>query len=178
MKVIIASKGFTANEKQTEMIEKKFERLSKFFSDEVDANVTLGLKKGRQTLEAMIVAKGTIFRAEATAFTMNESLDEVVDRLTSQITKYKSKLQEKHKHHKEFIFDVFPAEAGETFEDQNLKPVREKNFALDAMDVEEAIMQMELLEHSFYLFLNMESGTVNVVYKRNDGTYGLLLPQY
>ena len=178
MKVIIASKGFTANEKQTEMIEKKFERLSKFFSDDVNANVTLGLKKGRQTLEAMIVAKGTIFRAEATDFTMNECLDEVVDRLSSQITKYKSKLQEKHKYHEEFVFGEVPEDESEAFGEEELKPVRQKRFTLDAMDVDEAILQMELLEHSFYVFLNSGSGMVNVVYKRNDGTYGLLMPEY
>ena len=98
MKVNITSKGFTANERQIALIEKKFGKLSKFFSDDTVANVTMGYKKNRQTMEAMIPVKGMIFRSEYTDNDMNVCLDKVVNRLTTQITRYKKKIEKSHRH--------------------------------------------------------------------------------
>ena len=96
MRVNITCKGFTANEKQTALIEKKFQKLEKFFSDDIVVNVTMGYKKKRQMMEAMITLKGVMFRAEYTDNDMNVCLDKVVDRLSSQITRHKKKIQKNY----------------------------------------------------------------------------------
>ena len=177
MKVIITSKNMNASDHLKETIESKLDRLGKYFSNDIVANVTLTMEKGRQKIEATINAKGTIFRAEETtnddAYT---GIDRVVEKLSSQMSRFKTKLQRKHKDHKELQFFDLPDIAGEELED--MKVVRTKKFDLMPMSVDEAIMQMELLEHTFFVFLNMESDSVNIVYKRKDDSYGLLETHY
>ncbi|MBR5228589.1 MAG: ribosome-associated translation inhibitor RaiA [Firmicutes bacterium] len=175
MKVNISSKGFTANDRQIELIEKKFEKLGKFFSDDVVANVTMGYKKNRQTMEAMISVKGMLFRAEYTDSDMNVCLDKVVDRLSGQISRYKKKIQKSKRQVKDIVFEEVPEI---DVEEDDLAPVKLKSFEITAMDVDEAILQMELIEHSFYVFMNAATDKVAVVYKRNDGGYGLIDPIY
>lgn len=176
MKVSITSKGFTANDKQVALIEKKFDKLSKFFSEDTVATVTMGYKKNRQTMEAMIPIKGMIFRSEYTDNDMNVCLDKVVSKLFTQITRYKKKIEKNHRH-VPLNYDQVP-EPAEAEEVQELKPIKTKQFEISPMDVEEAILQMEMLEHSFFVFMNSENGKVDVVYKRNDGAYGLIDPIY
>mgnify|MGYP001840637796 FL=1 len=175
MRVNITCKGFTANDRQVALIEKKFDKLSKFFSDDIVVNVTMGYKKRRQTMEAMITLKGVMFRAEYTDNDMNVCVDKVVDRLASQITRYKKKIQKNHKQNRQILFDAVPESEEEEID---LKPVRSKTFDITPMDVDEAILQMELLDHTFFVFMNADTGRVAVVYKREDGQYGLLEPAY
>lgn len=176
MKVIITSKNMNASDHLKQTIESKLDRLGKYFSNDIVANVTLTMEKGRQKIEATINAKGTIFRAEETTNDIYNGVDRVVEKLSSQMSRFKTKLQRKHKDHKEFLFEELPEVAGEELEE--MRVVRKKQFDLKPMTVDEAIMQMELLEHTFFVFLNMESGTVNVVYKRKDNDYGLLETRY
>ena len=174
MRVIITSKNFSASDHLKQTIESKFEKLGKYFSKDIVANVTLTMERGRQKIEATINAKGTIFRAEEETNDIYTGVDRVVDKLSTQMSRFKTKLQRKHKDHKEFIFANLP----EAPEAEEMAVVRRKKFDLMPMSQEEAIMQMELLEHTFYIFLNMGTDTVNVVYKRKDGNYGLLEPNY
>jgi len=176
MKVIITSKNFNASDNLKDTIEKKFDRLGKYFSDEIVANVTLAMEKGRQTMETTINAKGTYFRAEETGNDMYVAVDSTIDKLSTQMARFKTKLQKKHKEHKEVMFGEIPEETEAEYED--IKVVRNKSFEIVPMGTEEAIMQMELLGHNFFVFLNMESDNVNVVYKRKDGRFGLLEPRY
>jgi putative sigma-54 modulation protein len=176
MKVIITSKNMNASDHLKETIESKLDRLGKYFSNEIVANVTLTMEKGRQKIEATINAKGTIFRAEETANDIYNGVDRVVEKLSSQMSRFKTKLQRKHKDHKELQFGDLPEIAGEELEE--MRVVRKKQFDLKPMTVDEAIMQMELLEHTFFVFLNSETDTVNVVYKRKDNDYGLLETRY
>lgn len=176
MRVIITSKNFNASDHLKEVIENKFERLGKYFSNDIVANVMLSMEKGRQRVEATINAKGTIFRAEETTNDAYNGVDRVVEKLNSQMSRFKTKLQRKHKDHKEFRFEEIPEVSSE--EKEEMKVVKTKKFDLMPMSVDEAIMQMELLEHNFFVFLNMESNSVDVVYQRKDGTYGLLETQY
>ncbi len=176
MKLIISSKNFSAGDHLKDTIETKFERLGKYFSQDIIANVTLSVEKERQKVEATINAKGTIFRAEDETPDIYTATDNVIAKLSSQISRFKTKLQRKHKEHKEFIFADIP-EAVEP-ESAETQIMRKKTFDLMPMSVDEAVMQMELLEHTFYIFLNMETESVQVVYKRKDGTYGLLEPNY
>lgn len=176
MKVIITSKNMNASDHLKQTIESKLDRLGKYFSNDIVANVTLSTEKGRQKIEATINAKGTIFRAEETTNDIYSGVDRVVEKLSSQMSRFKTKLQRKHKDHKELLLMDLPEVAGEELEE--MKVVRRKKFDLMPMSVDEAIMQMELLEHSFFVFLNMESDAVNVVYKRKDNDYGLLETHY
>jgi putative sigma-54 modulation protein len=176
MKVIISSKNMNASDHLKQTIESKLDRLGKYFSNEIVANVTLSMEKGRQKIEATINAKGTIFRAEETTNDIYNGVDRVAEKLSSQMSRFKTKLQKKHKEHKDLQFADLPEVAGEELEE--MKVVRRKTFDLMPMSVDEAIMQMELLEHTFFVFLNMETDTVNVVYKRKDNDYGLLETRY
>ncbi len=176
MKIIIASKNMNASDHLKDVIESKLGRLGKYFSNEIEANIMLSAEKGRQKVEATINAKGTIFRAEETTNDVYTGIDGVVEKLSSQMSRFKTKLQKKHKDHKELQFADLPQVSGEELED--LRVVRKKKFDLMPMSVDEAIMQMELLEHNFFVFLNMETDSVDVVYKRKENDYGLLETRY
>ncbi len=176
MKVIITSKNFSSSTNLNETVTSKFEKLSKYFSSDIVANVTLSVEKERQRVEATINANGTLFRAEDTSLDAYNSVDRVVDKLSSQMSKFKTKLLRKHKGQKEINFTELPdIEEDET---EEVKVVRRKSFELRPMSVDEAVMQMELLGHTFFVFLNVDTGSVNVVYKRKDKDYGLLETQY
>lgn len=176
MNVIITSKNFNASDHLKETIEKKLVRLGKYFSDDIDAHITLTMEKERQSIEATIMAKGTIFRAEETGNDIYIATDRIIDKLSAQISRFKTKLQKKHKEHKELMFNDIPEDNEYDYEEIRIS--KKKSFDIATMETEEAIMEMELIEHNFYLFLNGDSGQVNVVYKRKDGKYGLLEPKY
>lgn len=176
MKVIITSKNFNASDHLKETIETKVEKLGKYFSKDIVANVTLNMEKGRQKIEATINAKGTIFRAEEETNDAYEGVDRVVDKLASQMSRFKTKLVRKHTDHKDFFFENMPEST--LAETEEMAVVRRKKFDVIPMNTDEAIMQMELVGHTFYIFLNIETDSINVVYKRKDGAYGLLEPNY
>lgn len=176
MKVIISSKNFNASEHLKEKIEKKLGKLDKYFSNDIVANVTLSGENGRQKLEATINANGTIFRAEETTNDMYAAIDRVIDKLAVQMSRFKEKLQRKHKGQKETFFEELPDMGGAEPSEERI--IRRKKFDLVPMSVDEAIMQMELLGHSFYVFLNMETDSVAILYRRKDGNYGLLETNY
>jgi len=171
MKTNITGKNYTPSENLKEIIEKKFAKLDKYFSDEITGNIMVIREKDGYKVEATIRAKGTIFRSEVKAHDPYDAVDRIIDKLSSQMTKFKTKLQKKHKGHKEVAFAELP-DAEETVEE--ITVVKKKKFELAPMTVEEAIVQMELLEHSFFVFTNIETDAVNVVYKREDGAYGVL----
>lgn len=176
MKVIITSKNYNASDRLKETIDKKFEKLGKYFSKDIVANVTLTAEKGEQCrLEATINAVGTIFRAEERGSDPYTCLDKIVDKLSGQMSRFKTKLLRKHKDQKQVMFADIP-DYDEPEEEATV--VKTKKFDLMPMSVDEAIMQMELVEHNFFVFLNMETDSVGVVYKRNDGNYGLLDTKY
>ena len=176
MKVVISGKNFNASEDFTKTVEKKFSKLDKYFSDEIPAKVKIKTEGGsKYKVEATITPKGTIFRAEDVTNDPYEGIDKVTDRLSRQMSKFKKKLQKKHKDNKTVNFADLPdvEEAQEEIE-----VVKKKKFNLQPMTVDEAIMQMELLEHNFYVFLNLETDSVAVVYKRKNNSYGVLEPVY
>jgi putative sigma-54 modulation protein len=172
MKLIITSKNLNASDHLRNTIESKFAKLNKYFSKDIEAHIILSLEKNRQRIEATISANGTIFRAENTSNDIYGGVDVVADKLAGQMSKYKSKLIRKHKDAKAFIFDDLP-DIPETETDEP-KIERRKKFELLPMTPEEAIIQMELLDHRFFVFLNMDTDSIGVVYSRNDGGYGLL----
>ena len=174
MNVIITSKNVKADDNLKDTIEKKFSKLSKYFSDDIGINIMLSEEKGRKKIEATIKARGMIFRAEDKPGDFYEGIDNVVEKLSTQMSRFKTKIQKKHKDNKDFIFADWP----EAEEQSEINVVKKKKFELEPMTVDEAVMQMEMLEHSFYVFLNMETDSVNVVYKRNEKDYGLMETTY
>jgi len=154
------------------VIEAKLSRLDKYFSSDIITNVTLSTERGNQKIEATINADGTIFRAEDSTPDIYSGIDRVVDKLGSQMSKFKRRIAKRHKDNKAIMFHDIPDSSetdGEAFE-----IVRRKTYELMPMTPEEAILQMELLSHSFFVFLDMDRNQASVVYKRNDGKYGLL----
>lgn len=172
MNVTINSKNVKASDRLAAAIENKMAKLDKYFSQDVSATVMLSEEKtGLAKLEATIKTGTLTFRAEESNADLFFCLDKVLDKLSSQMSKQKGKLVKRHKD----VKDVFVAEipdAEETAEEQGL--VRTKEVALTAMPAEEAILQMELLGHTFFVFKNLDDNSVCVVYKRTNGGYGLL----
>ena len=177
MKTNITGKNYTPSDALKSTVSKKFQKLDKYFSDEITGNIMVIREKDGYKLEATIKAKGTIFRAEVKANDPYDAVDRVIDKLSNQMSKFKTKLQKKHKGHKEVTFAELPADAFEVAEEE-IQVVKKKKFELTPMTVDEAILQMELVEHDFFVFLNVETDAVNVVYKRNDKDYGLLETSY
>lgn len=175
MKIIITSKNLSSSEYLKDTIEKKLEKLSKYFSNDIVANVMVSAEQGRQKIEATINAAGTIFRAEESADNAYDAVDGVVDKLSSQMSRFKTKLQRKHKDNKGFKFAEIPDYVDEP---EEMAVVKKKKMEISPMNVEEAIMQMELLGHSFFVFMNMDTESVNIVYERKNGDYGLIETVY
>lgn len=177
MKINITGKNFTTYKRLEDTIDKKFEKLGKYFSDDITINVVLSQERGKDKIEVTINAKGTVFRAEEVAADVYEGIDKAVDKLSSQMAKYKGKLQKRYNDNKSLRFENIP-EVDEDEEIEEVKIVRTKKFELQPMEVEEAIIRMEMLGHDFFVFLDMETDSVNIVYSRKDGNYGLLETKY
>ena len=175
MKTNITGKNYTPSDKLKETIEKKFVKLDKYFSDEITGNIMVIREKGSYKVEATINARGTIFRAEVRADDPYDAVDRVIEKLSSQMSRFKTKLQKKYKGVKEMMFAELPELDDEP---EELHVVKKKRFELVPMTVDEAIVQMELLAHNFFVFLNIETDSVNVVYRRSDKDYGLLETSY
>jgi len=172
MIVIVSTKNFNASDHMISVIEAKLSRLDKYFTHDIDANVMLSTQKGRQKIEATLNADGAVFRAEEMSQDVYTGIDRIVDKLSSQMSKFKSRIASRHKDNSAILFKGIPdhpEEESETFE-----IARRKTYELMPMTPEEAILQMEMLSHSFFVFLDMERDQASVVYKRDDGKYGLL----
>ena len=172
MNISIISKNTSVRDSFRERCEKKFAKLDRFFGEDAKAAVTVTNQNGRETVEATINAGGMFFRAEKTTSDRLDSLEAVVDILTKQITRNKKKLEHKFRGEKfsELAVDFYEEPA------DDYGVVKTKQFRVNPMDVQEAILQMNLLGHNFFMFRNTETGEINVVYKRNDGDYGVLEP--
>lgn len=180
MKVIITSKNVKANEHLKDTIEKKMEKLGKYFSDDISVNVMLSAENKGEKMEATIRVRNMIFRAESKADSVYNCVDKVVDKLATQMSRFKNKLIKKHKGQQGLKLEEWPEPvvAADVKPEEELEVVKRKEFDLEPMSVDEAVVQMGLIDHSFFVFMNNETDTVNVVYKREDGDYGLLVPKY
>ncbi|MBC8585015.1 ribosome hibernation-promoting factor, HPF/YfiA family [Youxingia wuxianensis] len=175
MNITITARKTSVRDSFKERIEKKLSKLDRFFDDNAKAIVTVTNEGDRETVEVTIQSQGMFYRAEKTTSDRFDSLEAVIDSLFRQIVKNKNKLA---KRLRESAFDASNIEAGEEMEVDTgaFDVVRVKRFSLRPMDVDEAILQMNLLGHEFFVFLNAETSETNVVYKRHNGTYGVLEP--
>lgn len=136
------------------------------------------VEKNRQIIEVTINLPGTILRAEESSDDMYASIDKAVDVLESAIRKYKTKLQKRYQNGETIRFENIQPLPQESQDTNKPKIVKTKKFAMKPMNTEEAILQMELLRHNFFMFMNAETDEVNVIYKRKDGNYGLIEPEF
>lgn len=177
MKVIITSKNIKLNDYLKDTIEKKMQKLDKYFADDIDVNVRLSAERTWEKMEATIRVKGTVFRAEAKGEKVYDCIEKVVEKLATQMSRFKDRLVKKHKGQPGLKFEELPVMETEEVADE-IKIVKDKKFTIEALTPEEAIVQMELIGHTFFLFINSETKAVNVVYKRESGDYGLLEADY
>ena len=155
-----------------EYAEKRLKKLGKFFDDDPVANIIVTNHNEDETVEVTIQSHGMFFRAERTSDDRQTSLDLVLDVLQKQIVRNKERLEKRLKSSMDFTaFDDSLEEAATAIE-----LVKTKKFHVETMDAEEAILQMNMLGHTFFLFRSPETGEINVVYRRKDGNYGLLQP--
>lgn len=175
MNITITARKTSVRDSFKERIDRKLAKLDRFFDDNANAIVTVTNEGDRETVEVTIQSRGMFYRAEKTTADRFDSLEAVVDSLFRQIVKNKNKLG---KRLRENAFDAANLEVGEEQESEapEYDVKRVKRFALRPMDVEEAILQMNLVGHEFFVFLNAETNEINVVYKRHNGTYGILEP--
>lgn len=176
MRFIISGKNIEVTDGLRTAVEDKLSKLDKFFTDETEIFVTLSVERNRQKIEVTIPMKGQVIRAEQDSSNMYVSVDLVVDIIERQIRRYKTKLMNQKLVGTEFKREFFEVE--EDTPDEEIKIIRSKKFAIKPMDVEEACVQMELIGHTFFVFRNADTFEVNVVYKRKDGTFGLIEPEF
>lgn len=169
MKIIVSSKNVTVTDDLRNTIERKLDKLSKYFHDDITAKVMLSKEKKQEKIETTINTKGFVFRAENRGDDIYGAIDKVVDKLSIQMSRFKDKLVKKHKGQVGMNFENLPdADSG------NEEIVKRKKFKIQKLKADEAIMHMELIGHSFFLFIDDESGNNCVAYKRRDGGYGIL----
>lgn len=183
MNYIIRGERMEVTEALREYVEKKLGKLEKYFDTplESEVNVTMNVVKGLQTVEVTIPLTGVVLRAEDRNEDMYASIDLVVDKLERQIRKHKTRINRKFRQEgglRSLIKETFETGISRYLDEDEdeFEVVRNKRFPLKPMDIEEAILQMNMVGHSFFVFSNMDTSQVNVVYKRNDGKYGLIEP--
>ncbi|MEA1939744.1 MAG: ribosome-associated translation inhibitor RaiA [Candidatus Caldatribacteriota bacterium] len=181
MKIIIKGRHVEITDALRNYLEKKLTKVEKHFDHILEATVVLSVEKNRQIVEVTLQARKALIRAEVETDDMYASIDKATDRLERQIRKYKEKyLKKPHNNldRKELIKEEVNASAEDTKLDKTVKIVKTKRFAIKPMSVEEAAMQMNLLGHTFFVFANDITNTVNVLYKRKDGNFGLIEPEF
>ena len=173
MKVIISGRRIEIEERLKDLIEKKLSKLDKFFREDAEAKVTLTGEKGdRSVMEVTVFSGGMIYRAEENTDDAYTAIDKVVTVIERQIRKNKTRLE---KRLRENAFDAANFETGtETDEEKEFNVVNQKKIALKPMSTEEAILQMNLLGHAFFVFKDAVTEETKLVYKRNDKDYGLI----
>ena len=175
MRFTITGRNIEVTQGLREAVEDKLGKLDRFFAPATEAVVRLSVQKDIQKIEVTIPGKGHIIRAEESSSDMYVSIDLVEEILERQLKKYKNKLIDKKQSAPSFSEAFLQEDASA---EEEIQIVKSKKFAVKPMDPEEACVQMELLGHNFYVFLNADTEEVNVVYKRKGGTYGLIEPEF
>lgn len=175
MRVTVIGKNIDITPALKEMVEKKLSKVERYFESEVQARVTLTVQRNRQIVEVTIPFNGVILRCEESTDDMYKSIDLVEVKLERQIRKQRTKLQRRS--NESLRFNEIKA-LGHHDEEDDGEIVRVKKFNIKPMSADEAILQMELVQHNFFVFKDADTNNVNVVYKRKDGNYGLLEPEY
>ena len=176
MKIKVTGRGMDVSGYFTKTAEKKASKLERYFKPDTEMSIMLTTEKNRKIAEVTVNLYGVLLRAEETGEDMYICIDAALKKLERQVRKHRTKLS-RNLHEK--AFDI-PEGIYQQEDDEEETPVlvRSKKFSVKPMDIEEAMMQMELLGHSFFVFMNAGNNQVNVLYRRYDGTMGLIEPEY
>ncbi|MDO4772444.1 MAG: ribosome-associated translation inhibitor RaiA [Bacillota bacterium] len=178
MRVTVVGKNMSVGESLKNMTEKKLERFEKFFESDVEVRATLSHIREIQTAELTIFLKnGVILRSEDSAQDMEAALDSGIEKLIRQVRKHKTNMEKQFRKNTSIRYEALAEEAvdeKESFFADEPKIVRSKKFDLKPMAPEEAVLQMEMLGHNFFVFQNAETEQFNIVYTRKKGDYGLI----
>ena len=175
MKLSVRGKNLEVTVALREYIEKRLEKLSRYFETPVTVQVLLSLEKEERKVEVTCFVESVVLRGVESNLDMYVAIDLVVDKIIRQIHKHKTRLAKRFRKETGFHIDIAPVEPVQ--EEKELEVVKRKHFTVRPMSVEEAILQMNLLGHDFFMFFNDDTETMNVVYRRHDGKYGLLEPE-
>lgn len=178
MKYIITGRNIEVTEGLKSAIYEKIGKLERYFTPGAEVHVTLSVQKDRQKIEVTIPVKGSLIRAEQESSDMYVSIDLVEEIIERQLRRYKTKLIAKQQEGGNFSEEFLEEDEDISEETTGIKIAREKHFPMKPMNPEEACLEMELLGHNFFVFFNCDDDRVNVVYKRKDGTYGLIGPEF
>ena len=177
MKFIISGKNIDVTPGLKDTITHKLGKLERYFTPDTEIIVTLSVEKERQKIEVTIPVKGQIIRSEQVSSDMYVSIDLVEEVIERQLRKYKTKLIARHQEGGNFKQEFFDSQE-QNEADEEIRIVRTKRFGIKPMYPEDACIEMELLGHEFFVFCNAETEEVNVVYKRKNGTFGLIEPEF
>ncbi|MDH7577969.1 MAG: ribosome-associated translation inhibitor RaiA [Bacillota bacterium] len=177
MKITIRGKNVEVTEGLRDYVEKKLAKLTRYFDHIHEAQVTVFTERGSYVAEVTIPLNSMILRGEeGGGENLYAAVDQVTDKLEKQVQKYRAKLYRRFRN--QGLKDLITALGEENRKDEEPKVVRTKRFAMKPMPVEEAILQMNLLGHDFFVFRDAETEQVNVLYRRKDGNYGLIEPEF
>ena len=173
MNIMITGRKFNLKDSFRDYAEQKMKKIQRIFGDEADVKITVTVEKEWQTVETTVKKDGVLYRAECSADRMEDALDKTIDDLVRKLGKNKTRIEKKLRD----VAPEIPEPISEEGEEGEIKIVKSKHFPIKPMDAEEAVLQMNLIGHQFFMFRNMDSGEINVVYRRKDGNYGLLAPE-
>ena len=176
MRIKITGRNIELTEGLKAAVEDKLNKLEKYFTPDTEVNVTLSVEKERQKVEVTIPMKGSYIRSEQVSSDMYVSIDLVEEVIERQLKKYRTKLVTKQQNAAAVFKQDFLDEKSE--DDEEIKIIRTKKFDMKPMYPEDACVEMELLGHDFFVFCNAETDEVNVVYRRKNGTFGLIEPEF
>ena len=177
MRITITGKNIELTDGLKEAVEERLSKLEKYFAPETEVHVTLSVEKERQKIEVTIPVKGSVIRAEQVSNDMYVSIEVVEETIERQLKKYRKKIVTKQQNVDKFFAQEYLSKEDDD-EDDEIRIIRSKRFGIKPMYPEDACVQMELLGHDFFVFLNAETEEVNVVYKRKGNTYGLIEPEF
>ena len=175
MKITISGKNIDVTPGLRQTVNEKLGKLDRYFTPDTQVNVTLSVEKERHKIEVTIPVKGRIIRSEQVSNDMYVSIDLVEEVIERQLRKYKNKIIDKKQSAENFQKAYVD---NDYLENEEIRIVRTKKFDIKPMYPEDACVQMELLGHNFFVFMNADTDQVNVVYKRKGNTYGLIEPEY
>ena len=177
MRIKITGRNIELTDGIKDAVEDKLNKLEKYFTPDTDVYVTLSVEKERQKVEVTIPMKGNYIRSEQVSNDMYVSIDLVEEVIERQLRKYKNKLIARHQEGGNFKQEFFD-DQDVVEDDGEIRIVRTKKFGIKPMFPEDACVQMELLGHDFFVFCNAQTDEVNVVYRRKDGSFGLIEPEF
>lgn len=178
VRFIISGRNVEVTESLKNQIYDKLGKLERFFSKDVEAQVTLSVEKSRQKVEVTIPVKGGMIRGEQESSDMYVAIDLVEEVIEAQLKKYRQKIVDRYQSGANFAKEYVEHDEDEIEKEGEIQIVKVKHFQFKPMDPEEACMQMELIGHNFFVFTNAQTDEVNVVYKRKNNTYGIIEPSH